>query len=98
MIKYLDNFNILDNAQHGFTSGRSTEIAPIFFVNYVYECIDNDFYVAGLFFDLSRAFDSLSFQFIIEKCYNLGVFVDWLWSYLENRTIFVNVGSCLSDN
>lgn len=59
MIKYLYKFNILDNAQHGFKSGRSTETAAISFV--YYECIDNGLYVAGFF--LTSREHSIAFTF-----------------------------------
>lgn len=99
MMKYLDKFNILASAQHGFRSGRSTQTAAICLVDYVYKSLDDGFHVAGLFFDLSRAFDSLSFQFILDKCYNLGfrgVFLDWLRSYLEGRSMCVKLENSLS--
>lgn len=56
-------------------------------------------FVAGIFFDLSRAFDSLSFEFLIDKCYNIGfrgIFLAWVRSYLENRKILVKVGNSFS--
>lgn len=99
MMKYLSKINMLDNAQHGFRSGRSTQTAAVHFVEYVYECLDGGLYVAGLFFDLSRAFDSLPFQFILDKCYNLGfrgIFLDWLHSYLQGRTMRVRIQDSLS--
>lgn len=99
MMGFLDQFNILDSAQHGFRSGRSTQTAAIHFIEFVYECLDSGLYAAGIFFDLTRAFDSLSFEFIIDKCYNLGfrgIFLDWLRSYLEGRSMRVRVQDYLS--
>lgn len=94
MMKFLDKFQLLTSAQHGFRSGRSTQTGVLEFVEFVYDCLDNGSYVAGLFFDLSKAFDSISFQFILDKCYNLGfrgVFHDWIRSYLEGRVASVRV-------
>lgn len=99
MMCYLNKFGILDNAQHGFRSGRSTQSGAIHFVEFVYERLDKGLSVSGLFFDLSRAFDSLSFQFILDKCYNLGfrgVILDWLRSYLEGRLMTVKIQNTFS--
>lgn len=100
MMKYLDKFKILDTAQHGFRSGRSTQSGAIQFVEFVYECLDNGSCVAGLFFDLSRAFDSLAYQFILDKLYNLGfrgVILNWIRSYLEDRVASVKVENSFSE-
>lgn len=99
MMKYLDKFQILDNAQHGFRSGRSTQTGALSLVEFLYEHLDNGMHVASLFFDLSRAFDSLSHKFILEKLYNLGfrgIFHDWVGSYLESRVASVRINNSYS--
>lgn len=94
IINFTDKFNIIPDCQHGFRSGRSTETAALSFVEFVYECLDKGLMVAGIFFDLSNAFDVLSFKFMIFKYYNLGfrgVFLDWLHSYFTDRLMKVRV-------
>lgn len=88
-----------DPAQHGFAWGRSTETTAGFFADYVYDYIDNGEQVKSLFFELSRAFDSLPFQLKVDKCCNMSfwrVFLDWLKNYLEDRSFFVKFGNCPS--
>ena len=41
-------------------------------IEFVNKELDSGSYVAGLFFDLSRAFDCLDFSFIHEKLYSVG--------------------------
>lgn len=99
MIDYLNKFKIIVNCQHGFRAGCSTETAALSFVKSVYKWLDNGLYVAGIFFDLSRAFDCLSFSFLMDKLYNLGfrgIFSDWLYSFLTERSIVVRVGNSCS--
>lgn len=100
MTKFLDNFKVIGDCQHGFRKGRSTETAAFGFVEHVYESLDKGLFVAGIFFDLSRAFDVLDFSFIISKCYNLGfrgIFLDWLSSFLTDRTMRVRVQNILTE-
>lgn len=101
MMNYLSGFKILNPAQHGFRSGHSTQSAAVDFFESVYECLDRNLFVAGVFFDLASAFDSLSFEFILEKCYNLGfrgVFLEWLRSYLNERSMSVRIGESYSES
>lgn len=67
MLKYLDKYSFITTCQHGFRIGRSTESAACDLINFVYSCLDDGIFVAGLFFDQSRAFDCLSFNFILDK-------------------------------
>lgn len=94
MLAFLNRFNILTSAQHGFRPGHSTETAAYSFVQTVYEKLDDGLFVAGLFFDLSKAFDSLNFSFMLSKFYSLGfrgIFLDWLESYITERNMSVRI-------
>lgn len=100
ILEFLNKFNVITDSQHGFRPGRSTETAAYSFVEIVYRRLDEGMCVAGLFFDLSRAFDSLCFSFMLSKCYNLGfrgIFLDWLRSYMTGRTVKVRVNGASSD-
>lgn len=100
MLKYLDKFSMLTNCQHGFRINRSTETAACDFVNFVYSSLDDGVCVAGLFFDLSRAFDCLDFRFVLDKLYSLGfrgVFLEWIKSFLTDRCLYTQVGQYASN-
>lgn len=98
MMKYLEKFNIITESQHGFRIGHSTRSAVIEFFQFVQCSLDDGCLVAGLFFDMSRAFDSIAPNFLESKLFNLGfrgVFLKWICSFVSNRKISVKVGhSC----
>lgn len=96
---YLSVNNILSNSQHGFRSGRSTETAVVEFVNFLSKKMDEGRPAAGVFFDLSKAFDSINIEFVKSKFYHLGirgVMLDWIVSFLSDRTIFTCINGCNS--
>lgn len=101
LVKFLDKFNVLSESQHGFRSERSTESASFYFVEYIYKQLDDNRHVVGLFFDLSRAFDTVDIEFLREKLYSLGMrgnVLKWLISFLSERKLQVKVNHTLSDN
>ena len=59
LLSFLSRFDTLSDSQHGFRAGLSTETACINYVNFLYDRLDAGDHVVGLFFDLSRAFDTL---------------------------------------
>jgi hypothetical protein len=73
LIHFLENNNILIDAQHGFRSKRSTVTATVDFINEIFSKLDNNFKVAGVFLDLSKAFDSMDHHMLIEKLYMYGI-------------------------
>ena len=61
--------------------------------------IDNNVYAIGVFFDLSKAFDTINHDILIQKLYHYGVrgvTLDWFKSYLANRFQFVNISGVSS--
>lgn len=95
LASFLDNNNLLTDYQHGFRQNRSTETALIQFTSHLYNYLDTKFHVAGVFLDLSRAFDSLDHQILLDKLNNVGIRgvpLQLFKNYLSNRvqTVFCN--------
>ena len=93
--QYLENNNILSDYQHGFRQNRSTETALTQFASHVYKCLDTKLHAAGVFLDLSRAFDSLDHDILLDKLNHVGIRglpLQLFKSYLNNRvqTVFCN--------
>lgn len=96
---YLNKFNVITDSQHGFRKNRSTETATLEFVQHIHNKIDHNEITTGIFFDLSRAFDTLNIQFVSEKLERMGIRGNTnalLTSYLANRRFMVKHGDTTS--
>ena len=96
LMAFLENNHLLTNCQHGFRPNLSTESALLTVTNKIYENIDNKKISLLMLLDLSKAFDSVHHQTLIEKCAKLNIDSFWFESYLHNRTQSVQIGSCVS--
>jgi hypothetical protein len=88
LISFLNNYNIINNKQHGFCNGKSTNTAIAEFVNWVYKSLDEREISIGLFLDLSKAFDFVKYEILLRKMIEMGIrgiASKWFQSYLENR-------------
>lgn len=85
---FLEDFNLLSDNQFGFRNNKSTEKAIMQFTSKVYSNLERKRYVAGIFLDLSKAFDTLNHAILVDKLYNIGVRgipLKLFESYLTNR-------------
>lgn len=74
--------------QFGFRKKLSTQSALYSFINKTLEALDQSQCTAGLFCDLSKAFDCVNHKILINKLQSLGIrglALNYLKSYLENR-------------
>lgn len=93
--KFLNKHKILSTAQHGFRSSHSTMTAVDSFLRQVIAALDAGESPAGMFCDLSRAFDCVDHSgllFKLERYGIRGVTLTWFDSYLSNRSQFVEIG------
>lgn len=94
LIGHLDRNHVLSDRQFGFRSDRSTELAIFETLSTIYERLDVGEKVAGLYFDLSRAFDTIDHQILQQVLSNYGirgVALDLITSYLTQRQQIVCV-------
>ena len=99
LLNFLDGCKVLSDSQHGFRKGLSTETAAIKYFEYIYSSLDRGQYVVGIFFDMSRAFDSLLPEFVCSKLDAIGVrghFLQWVRSFLTDRKLQVLFGGGVS--
>ncbi|XP_054290443.1 uncharacterized protein LOC129005527 [Macrosteles quadrilineatus] len=88
LMAYLENNNLLSEAQHGFRSGRSTTTALTFLVEKITEAFEQSESVLLRLCDLSKAFDVVSHDLLIAKLRKYGVggaVLDTLSCYLADR-------------
>lgn len=99
LYNYLETNNILINNQNGFRRKRSTRTAIADALNFIYEGLNNKEQVAGLFFDLSRAFDTVDHRLLLKKMESIGIRgppLLWVSSYLSERMQVVSLKSRMS--
>ena len=97
LMNFLNAHNILSNEQFGFRPSKSTEKAIFHTLSYVIERIDQNDKVAGLYFDLSKAFDTIDHKLLLLKLNRYGIrgtVADLFKSYLSDRTQNV----CITSN
>lgn len=88
--RYLEQNNVISDAQHGFRRGRSTATALAQFTDYVNNSLNEGKFVAALFIDYKKAFDTLDHEVLIkamDECGIRGPISRWIRCYLQNRTI-----------
>ena len=64
---YLNDNNFLFHKQFGFRKGHSTEHALIELINSIYDSFNQNKYTLGVFIDLSKAFDTVDHNILIDK-------------------------------
>lgn len=85
--------------QHGFLKHRSTATNLSEFVHYTHKGLQSGFQVDVLYTDYSKAFDRLIHEILCRKLHDFGLppnMIEWLKSYLSNRTQFVKNGNSSS--
>ena len=86
--------------QFGFYPGHSTSHTLINFVNKVANAVDCQKYLAGIFLDLSKAFDTLDHAILLSKleaCGITGRAYQWITDYFRNRMQYVQIDDSKSD-
>ena len=92
LLSYLDKHKVLSNSQFGFRKTHSTEYALTLFYEKISSAIDNKEISVGIFIDLSKAFDTVNHEILLDKLRYFGirgVAYNWFASYLNNRQQFV---------
>ena len=88
MYEYLNDNNLLAEQQFGFRKLHSTEYAGVKLIDHVAKQMESDHIPCNLYIDLSKAFDTLSYDTLLNKLryYGfVGTELKLLTSYLLNR-------------
>jgi hypothetical protein len=100
LTNYLESKRTITNSQYGFRTGHSTFMALLEMHKKIAEAIDNNFFSIGIFFDLSKAFDTVDHKILIGKLEHFGVrgiALAWFCDYLHNRRKYVSYDNHLSE-
>jgi hypothetical protein len=89
LYSFLTKNNILYEYQFGFRSNHSTTLAVTEIVDNIREELDKNNHVLGLYLDLSKAFDCVNHNILLDKLSLYGIrgqVNDWFKSYLKDRS------------
>ena len=99
LYSFIIKHDVLYKYQFGFRKGHSTNMALIVLVDKIMSALDNGDFVLGVFIDLSKAFDTVNHNILLDKLYKYGfrgICHDWLKNYLFNRKQYVVFNNCHS--
>lgn len=97
LTSFLETNNLLSISQHGFRSRLSTETALLTVTNAIYENMDKQNISLLALCDLSKAFDSVHHETLLNKLSLLNIDKFWFENYLSGRTQSVKIGNIISD-
>ena len=92
LINYIDKHKLLANNQYGFRKNHSTSLALLHLHDKISSAVDERKYTAGLFLDLSKAFDTVNHSILLGKLEHYGIrglTLEWVKSSLCNRLQYV---------
>ena len=88
LTNFINKYDIICREQFGFRKKHGPNMALDVLVNRKVNANEERQSVVGVFLDLSKAFDTLDHDILLDKLYNYrirGQLLLWLGSYLKNR-------------
>ena len=95
LMNYIEDNNLLSDNQFGYRSMRSTELATTLFTDFIRKSADNGLMTGAVFLDLSKAFDTLGHDRLLQKLKSYGIkglALQWFTDYLFQRSQIVKLG------
>ena len=89
IMRFLDKFDVLDDAQHGFRKKRSCISQLINVIDNFAVCLKNKEQIDAILLDFSKAFDKVDHRALLLKLEHLGIrhnLLKWIESFLIGRS------------
>jgi hypothetical protein len=99
MVAFFNKFDVISAHQFGFRRGRSTGDALLRYTDAIYEALNCGKSVVSVLLDLSKAFDTVDHDILLNKLSKVGIrgcSLQWFKSYLTNRVQYVEVNGTQS--
>lgn len=94
LYRYMNENKLLFSSQYGFRKDHSTELAALELIDKIYEIMDGGDIPICIFLDLSKAFDTLDHNILLNKLTYYGIkdnAFNWFKSYLSERQQYVEI-------
>jgi len=94
LMSFVTKNNTLNDVQHGFREGKSTETATHGFLKNIQKPIEKTINLIGIFFNLSKAYDVLDHKILLFKldAYGIrGLVNQWFKSHICNWKQYVEI-------
>ena len=88
MISFIEEKELLYQAQYGFRKSHSTQHVVLDIINTIQAKMDKRLFSCGIFINLKKAFDTVNHGILLNKLEHFGsrgIINDWFSSYLKNR-------------
>ena len=99
IIKHLIEKQKLNDGQHGFVPGRSTQTQLLCHYNDIYEALTEGKRLDTVFLDFAKAFDKVDHTILLEKVKKHGIggkIGRWIMEFLKERKFRVVANGCMS--
>ena len=91
LVQHLEANSLLSSAQHGYRRGHSTETALSVITEHVLGAMDSGQISLLVLLDLSKCFDVVPHQILLDKLALYGVDTEWFANYLRGHTQQVQI-------
>lgn len=94
LLDFCNKYQIIKNEQYGFQKHKSTSLAIFSLIKIILTNLNKNNLTSTLFFDLSKAFDFVSHDRLLQKLSAAGIrgnALQWISSYLNNRKQCVTI-------
>ena len=96
LVSFLEENNLLYENQGGFRKNKSTTQTVHHLINQIANAKNDDKYSLAVYLDISKAFDSINHDLLLQKLYKIGIRgmgLKWLQNYMYDRKqVVVNGG------
>ena len=100
IISYLEKNKLLSKSQFGYRKGRSTQLAATLLIDDIRKSVDRRELVGAVFIDLSKAFDTLGHNVMLDKLVKYGIIDiehEWFSNYLFHCSQVVYIENAKSE-
>ena len=99
LLIFLEKLKILYSEQYGFRRKHLTYMALLTLMDKLVNALENKEIVVGIFLDVSKAFDTVDHDILLQKLHHYGIRgcdYSWFETYLTHRTQFVTYNGAKS--